>query len=238
MQKTETVWPKTPPPLTPQQAEAREKYMLLWHQLLPKKYGAVERFNHGFPAGLPVKSGSRTLEIGAGLGEHAKYEDLTRQDYHCLEYREEFCEQLRKVVPPEQVWCGDIQTRQGWSDQFFDRVVAIHVLEHLPNLPAALTEINRILKTDGVFDVVIPCEGGLAHRMGRKFTAERLFRKHFKMDFTPICRNEHVNTYWEIIDELRAAGFKPSAKKFFPMVVPIASFNFVAAFRFEKRISN
>jgi SAM-dependent methyltransferase len=210
--------------------------MMLWHQILPKRYGIIERFNHGYPARLPVKSGAKTLEIGAGLGEHSKHENMARQEYHCLEYREEFCQRLRKLLPSQQVHCGDIQSRQPWPSQAFDRVLAIHVLEHLPNLPAALAEIERLLKNDGVFDVVIPCEGGIAHTFAQKISAERVFRKNFKMDFAPIHKNEHVNTFYEI-HGLLGAHFRFLKAAYFPLAIPIATINLCAAFRLGKRQS-
>jgi SAM-dependent methyltransferase len=228
------VWPKTPPPLTERQKAAREEFMMLWHQILPKRYGIIEKFNHGYPARLPLKRGAKTLEIGAGLGEHSRHEDLARQEYHCLEYREEFCEQLRKLLPSAQVHCGDIQLRQHWPSSTFDRIVAIHVLEHLPDLPAALAEIGRLLKDDGVFDVVIPCEGGMAHTLARKISAERVFRKNFGMDFTPIHKNEHVNTFREIHELLRAR-FDFLKAAYFPLAIPIATINLCAAFRLARR---
>jgi len=231
MQKeTNSVWPKVPPPLTERQKEAREQFMLLWHQQLPRKYGIIEKFNHGYPARLPVKPHSRTLEIGAGLGSHVAYEDLTRQEYHLLEYREEFCVALRKRFPPSQVWHGDIQSRQQWPDGYFDRVVAIHVLEHLANLPAALIEIRRLLAPDGVADIVIPCEGGMAHTLARKISAERLFKKNFGMDFGPIHKNEHLNNYPEIRREL-AHYFAVERSAFFPLKVPLYTINLCAGIR-------
>lgn len=207
--------------------------MALWHDELPNKYGSIEKFNHGFPVSLGVKSGIKTLEIGAGIGAHAEYEDLSIQDYSFFEYRKEFCEKLKTKFPSHEVVCGDIQTKQKWQDGSFDRIIAIHVLEHLPDLPKALEEINRLLKADGVFDIVIPCEGGLAHSLGRKFTAERIFKKHFKMDFAPICKNEHVSTYLEIMHEVKRY-FMVEKQKFFPALVPVHSLNFVAGFRLGK----
>jgi SAM-dependent methyltransferase len=225
-----TVWPKQPPPLTPEQERAREGFMKLWHERLPRKYGKVEAFNHGSVATLPIKPGSRTLEIGAGIGAHSKFEDLIRQDYHVLEYREAFCDELRKLFPADHVHCADIQQQQPWPAGSFDRIVVIHVLEHLPNLPLALAEIHRLLAPDGYFDVVLPCEGGLAYSLARRISAERLFRRHFKMDYTPIIRNEHVSTLAEIEVELREL-FEPVSGSYFPLKVPIPTLNLVVAYR-------
>jgi ubiquinone/menaquinone biosynthesis C-methylase UbiE len=230
----EGIWPKVPPQLTEKQKIAREKFMLLWHQLLPNKYGMIEKFNHGFPANLPIKAGSKTLEVGAGLGEHLKYEDLSTQQYHCLEYREEFCGELKKKISEGNVHQGDIQTKQSWPDRTFDRILAIHVLEHLPNLPAATREIHRLLKDDGVFDIVIPCEGGMAHTFARKISAERVFKKHFGMDFTPIRQNEHVNNFREIYSLLQKS-FAIKVRGFFPLKIPVATINLCAGFRLVKR---
>ena len=227
-------WPKRPPRLTPQQEQAREAFMVTWHQVLPSRYAAVERFNHGYVSKLPITPGSTTLEIGAGLGAHSRFEDLTRQDYYCLEYREDFCRELRKLFPTERVRCGDIEQRQAWPDGFFDRIVGVHVLEHLRNLPAALLEIRRLLKPDGCFDVVLPCEGGLAYAVARKISAERLFRKRFGMDYTPIVQNEHVSTLDEVLDELDRE-FESRARCFFPMRVPITTLNLCLAQRLVPR---
>jgi SAM-dependent methyltransferase len=229
-----TTWPKRPPVLTREQEQAREAFMAAWHEHLPQRYGLIERFNHGSVSKLPIKDHSVTLEIGAGLGAHSKFEDLARQDYYCLEYREAFCRELEKIFPPSHVHCGDIEKRQVWSDGFFDRIVAIHVLEHLRNLPAALLEIRRLLSPDGFFDVVLPCEGGLAYSIARKISAERLFRKRFGMDYTPIIRNEHVSRLEEIVDELDRF-FEVRTRSFFPLGVPISTFNLIVAFRLVPR---
>jgi SAM-dependent methyltransferase len=227
-------WPKQPIPLTLEQERAREGFMKRWHEELPTKYSAIESFNHGSVAKLPVKAGSRTLEIGAGLGAHAAFEDLSKQDYYCMEYREEFCKTLRTKFPDDHVLCGDIQQRLPWADAFFDRIVVIHVLEHLRNLPLALAEIHRLLKPDGWFDVVLPCEGGLAYSMARKVSAERLFRREFKMDYTPIIRNEHVSTLSEIEIELDD-WFERQGGSYFPLKVPVPTLNLVVAYRLRPR---
>lgn len=229
-----TQWPKTPPPLTEEQKVAREKYMQLWHENLPNRYKAIERFNHGWVSALPRPPGCRTLEIGAGLGAHMKWEELKDQEYFCLEMRESFCNQLASTMPRERVICADIQKGGSFADQSFDRIVAIHVLEHLLNLPLALNEIKRLLRPEGFFDIVIPCEGGLAHSLARKLTAERLFRNNFNMDFTPIRKNEHVSEFPEIY-ELLMEKFQVEKSRYFPLLIPLYQFNFCVGFRFRKR---
>ena len=223
-------WPKHPPALTPAQLAAREEFMALWHEQLPSKYGVIERFNHGHVASLPRAGGTRTLEIGAGIGGHLPYENLGDQEYHVLEFRSEFCRELERLLPEGRVHCGDIQVRQPFPDAHFGRVVAIHVLEHLPDLPSALDEITRILSPGGIFDVVLPCEGGLAHTLARKISAERLFRKHFDMDFEPIHRNEHVNTFDEV-HQLLKARFRVVGTRYFPLRLPAVNLNLAVALR-------
>jgi SAM-dependent methyltransferase len=224
------VWPKSPPPLTEAQKKAREAYMLLWHQQLSSKYRMIEEFNHGYVAHLPRAQGSMTLEIGAGLGAHLKHEGDDHQNYHVLEFREEFCREIRKRLPESRVQCGDIHDRQPWESATFDRIVAIHVLEHLVDLPKALREIGRLLKPDGVLDIVIPCEGGLAHTFARTISAERLFTRRFGMDFLPIHLNEHVNSYNEVIGLLRR-GFVIEKQRYFPLRIPLPNLNVCAGFR-------
>jgi SAM-dependent methyltransferase len=227
-------WPKQPPVLTAEQERAREAFVAGWHQQLPTRYRGIERFNHGSVSRLPVKNGSTTLEIGAGMGAHSKFEDLTRQQYYCLEYRRAFCDELLKVFPADRVRHGDIEQRQPWPDGFFDRIVAIHVLEHLRNLPLAVAEIRRLLKADGCFDAVLPCEGGVVYTVARKMSAERLFRKRFGMDYTPIIRNEHVSTFKEIVEELERV-FHVRARSFFPLLLPVSALNLCVAFRLVPR---
>lgn len=232
----ETVWPKKLIALTSAQEKAREEFMMAWHQELPSKYKMIENFNHGYPASLPIKKNSVTLEIGAGLGAHAAFEDLKNQDYFQMEYREDFCKELRKKFDPSKVVCGDIQGRLPFEDGIFDRIIAIHVLEHLPDLPKALTEIKRLMKPDGVFDVVLPCEGGLAYSLARKISAERMFKKRFKMDYGPIIKNEHVSTYSEILREIDE-NFQRAQSRYFPLMVPISTLNLVVGTRLTKKSS-
>ena len=227
-------WPKRPPVLTAEQARAREEFVRVWHEVMPERLGFIERFNQGFVARLPMRPEARTLEVGPGLGAQARWRGAGGDGYVCLEERESFCEVLREILPREAVFQGDIQERQPWPDGHFERVIAIHILEHLKDLPAALAEIERLLAPDGCFDVVIPTEGGLAYALGRKLSAERLFRKRFRMDYTPIRLNEHVSTFSEIASELERV-FRVERRAFYPLIVPIPTINLFVGYRLRKK---
>src|SRR5215470_14444673 len=41
-------WPKTFPVLTPEQRATSDDFMRYWHEVLPRRYGLIERFNHGY----------------------------------------------------------------------------------------------------------------------------------------------------------------------------------------------
>jgi len=99
-------WPKQLPVLTDAQKRAREDFMVHWHKVLPKKYGMVERFNHRGAFTEPIKPGSRTLEIGAGLGAHIEFEDLSKQTYVANELREEMAAEIKARFPQVEVLVG------------------------------------------------------------------------------------------------------------------------------------
>ena len=225
--------PKIPPKLSPEQEAAREAFVAVWHEVLPTQYALIEKFNHGALADLPASPARfRTLEVGAGIGGHLPFEDLSRQDYYCLEYREEFCQRLR-LLPSVKVIQGDIQLRTPFESGSFDRVVAIHVLEHLRDLPPAIDEIERVLASGGIFDVVLPCEGSPAYWLARKLSAERLFHRRFKMPYRPIIANEHVNTIFEILP-LLTPRFRASRVRYFPLPIPSVYPNLCIAMRLIK----
>jgi SAM-dependent methyltransferase len=212
-------WPKVLPPLTAEQRRISDEFMKLWHEVLPKRFGLMERFNHSFPVRHSKPGFTTTLEVGAGLGEHLRYERLTpaqEKGYHCLELRDNMAAEIRREFPNVQVLTGDCQKRLPFPDGYFDRVVAVHVFEHLPDLPKALAEIHRILnKERGQLLIVIPTEDSLAYKIARKISAERVYKKHFGGDYSWFYKREHINLPAEIEEEM-APYFVLKKRSWFP----------------------
>jgi SAM-dependent methyltransferase len=214
---TGTTWPKVLPPVTPEQKAIFDDFMKTWHEVLPNRYGVIDRFNHSFPV-HHSKPFHRTLEIGAGLGEHLNYEHLSdgqEHDYYALELRENMAERIRSEHPRINAIVGDCQQRLEFDDGYFDRILAIHVLEHLPNLPACVGEMRRLMSSDGQLLVVIPCEGGLAYAFARLISSKRIFEKKYGIPYSTFISREHINLPDEIIGELER-HFYVVSKRFFP----------------------
>lgn len=237
--KTMNKWPKITPPLTLDQQRISDDFMEHWHKVLPRRYGIVERFNHEYVVKHAPQDFARTIEIGAGLGEHLKYERLTetqRQNYIALELRENMVVQIRKRFSDITACLGDCQTRLDFPDGYFDRILAIHVLEHLPNLPEAVKEMCRLCnKQRGVFSVVIPCEGGIAYSLARQISAQRIFEHRYKQPYQWFIEREHINKPNEILEELEPY-FRIVHRSFFPLVLPFVFCNLCIGVTLQPRI--
>jgi ubiquinone/menaquinone biosynthesis C-methylase UbiE len=222
-------WPKVLPPLTSAQTAISDDFVHYWHEVLPKRFGVIEKFNHSYPVEHAPAEFSRTLELGAGRGEHLVYERLSpqqRREYYALELRANMCAAISERFPDIHVVQGDCQETLGFPDQFFQRILAVHVLEHLPNLPATVAEVYRVCAKNGVFSVVIPCEGGLAYAMARRVSAQRIFQKRYKQSYRWFIEREHINRPDEIIGELEKY-FQVSQTRYFPFAIPSQQMNLV-----------
>ena len=215
-------WPKVLPPLTTEQQRISDDFMQAWHVELAgrSRYGAIERFNHEFPVKYSRVGFKTTLEIGAGLGEHVRHERLSpeqEENYYANEFRENMAAEIRRSLPRIKTVVGDCQQRLAFPDGFFDRVIAVHVLEHLPDLPAAIREAYRVVNKDsGQLLVVIPCEGSAAYSLARKISAERFYKRRYGGDYSWFYQREHINLPHEILEELDPY-FVLEARDFFPL---------------------
>lgn len=233
-------WPKILPPLTPAQQARNHEFMRLWHEELGSRprYSAVENFNHRFPVRHSHPGFRTTLEIGAGLGAHLEYEQLTpvqEANYYCNEYRENMAAAIRARFPRVRTVVGDCQQRMDFPDGFFDRILAIHVLEHLPDLPACLRELHRLLnKERGQLLIVIPTEGSPAYGLARRLSAQRLWYRHFTAHYAEFYTREHINLVPEIRAEL-APLFTIESSSHFPLLVPFHFCNLCIGYSLRPR---
>lgn len=224
-------WPKSRSTLSEEQeaiAADWAKYFL--GTVRTSRFDRISRFDHQFSASSAT-DGLRTLEIGAGAGTHVPFEPSG--DYIALDRSDD----LAPEIPRRErlsVVLADCEEGLPWRDNSFDRVLAIHVLEHLYNLPAATREVARVLRPDGLFVVVIPCEGGALYSAGRHFTTKRLFEQRYGVPYDWLIRFDHCNYATEII-ELLSQGFRIRRSHFFPLRLHSVNLNLVIGFELTLR---
>ena len=222
-------WPKERPVLTEEQSAVMADWINEFlTSVKPARFGWLTGFDHTFSVQSRV-AGKRTLEIGAGTGTHLPYEPAG--EYVALEASRELADQIPRRDGLTVV-VADCEKRLPWDDGSFDRVLAIHLLEHLYDLPRALDEVARVLRPDGVFTVVIPCEGGSLYSLGRHFTTKRIFEKRYQMPYEWMIRQDHCNSAREVLDEL-ARRFRVRRRVYFPLRAPSVDLNLMVGLDLE-----
>ncbi len=216
----QTSWPKYRPDLTEEQKRIFSDWYQHWLSKagMQGRYSFIDQFGHEYAA-RTFKDGCKTLDIGAGNGAHLKYENLEMQEYTALEHSSELLGDLTRLYPKARTVIGDCQKEMDFQDNYFDRVLAIHVLEHLDNLPVTLREVHRTLRSGGKFSVIIPCEGGMLYSIGRKFSSEKMFIERYHQSYDWLIKYDHINTAKEVIAELKDL-FTIDSTQYFPFLVP------------------
>ena len=167
-----------------------------------------------------------------------RYETLSPEqarDYYALDMRPEMCRKIHERFPEVNVLEADCQEPLDFPDGFFDRILAIHVLEHLPDLPRAIQEIYRLCdKKRGRFCVIIPCQGGKAYAFCSKISAQRMWKKRYHLPYSMFIGREHLSVPEEVLEEIHPY-FKTERRSFFPLRVPAIFCNLVIGYTFVPR---
>jgi ubiquinone/menaquinone biosynthesis C-methylase UbiE len=230
IKKNKSNFPKQISIFDDEQRAIQDDWQKYWHEINKDKFSTLIDYGHKYIMKHSQKDFLTTLEVGPGLGEFLSRSILTpdqKSNYVGLEIRKNMAEELIKKHPGIKTCIADCQEYIPFPDNYFDRIIAVHVLEHLPKLPNFLKEALRVLKKDGLLFVVIPCEGGVGYSLGRMFTTKRLFEKRYKTCYQPFIKAEHCNTSGEIIREINHS-FSIINREFYPLkYIPSINLNLI-----------
>lgn len=176
----------------------------------------------------------RVLEIGAGVGKHARLNAQHEGDYFVSEFQSGHLQNpLWKDFRGRGVQCD--ASRLPFREDWFDGVVSTYSLEHMQRLGDTLAEITRVLKPGGRLVLALPCEGGFLWNFGREITTRRVFQRDFGLNYDKIIAFEHVHDLRSVQNHLRAnPRLVLKSDRFYPCVVSHGDLNLIACFSFEK----
>ena len=140
-----------------------------------------------------------TLEIGAGNLNHLNYIKES-QIYDIIEPNKWFFENSINLKKVNKVYSNISQISH---ENFYDRIVSVMVLEHLTDLPNVIEKSKKLLKSNGIFQAAVPCEGELAFYCGWRFGTGLSFLLKYGLDWGVIMRHEHVNNFKEVTEVIK-----------------------------------
>lgn len=169
----------------------------------------------------------RVLEVGAGTAEHMRYVRhrfdeyiVTDVDGAALDVARRKCEGLQIPGLSFEVAEGE---RLVYRDDSFDRLIAVHVLEHIPQPHKVLKEWARVVKNGGVLSLLIPTDPGVAWRLGRRLgPRRRALQQGIAYDY--VMAREHVNPCNNLI-ALIHHYFPRVTEAWWPLAVPSMDLN-------------
>ncbi|HIH51955.1 MAG TPA: class I SAM-dependent methyltransferase [Nanoarchaeota archaeon] len=115
--------------------------------------------------GTRIRKGERILDNGSGTGQFLYELGKLGLDTYGLE---------PGAFEDKGIESKNLKIKKGFLKQglfekkFFDLITLNHVLEHVNNPKEVLTEINRLLKGDGLFIVGVPNTHSLARKIFKK----------------------------------------------------------------------
>ena len=137
---------------------------------------------------------SSIIEIGAGSGVHLSFVKRPFSRYVLTDGSDDMLTQARTKHAARQnvEFQKENATSLSVADSSFDRLIATHVLEHLPEPHRVLREWNRVVRPGGTISLILPCDPGFAWRLGRHF-GPRARGESAGLPYDYFEAREHIN---------------------------------------------
>ncbi|CZF84756.1 Ubiquinone/menaquinone biosynthesis C-methyltransferase UbiE [Grimontia celer] len=174
--------------------------------------------------GVSRKLYEKVLEVGSGSGVHIEYVNHEYHEYYVTDASNSMLDICRSNIDKDNVvFQLENAIELSFEDDFFDRVIACHVLEHLSNPIDALLEWYRKCKSGGVISILLPCDPGLMWRFGRTLGPRKKYES-MGLPYDFIMANEHINPITNLIAIIRFL-FDDVQESWWPTKVPNTDLN-------------
>ena len=135
--------------------------------------------------GLSAFSGDRMLDVGCGNGEFTRNFGAGFRAVCGIDVQEPFLEQFRAAVRDEPRFSvlNMSASEMSFPNDYFDSIITIETLEHIPDLAGAAREIVRVMRPGGELLITVP---------NRWFPSEN----HGMKVGSWVCGRVPLLTYW------------------------------------------
>jgi phosphatidylethanolamine/phosphatidyl-N-methylethanolamine N-methyltransferase len=190
--------------------------------------------------GITPEQNRNVFEIGGGAMPHfrwmdvSKTEDLTISDD--LDAHQKQLSDLRLKVPPSvKLHLHDFTRDPDFSELGgnFSRILASHVLEHIPDPESAIRLWASLLSPHGLMSIAIPCDPGWFWRCGQLYSHKANHPKLTFAQYDLLLSREHVNSTQRLLKILRYY-FSEVKTIWFPSFVPVVDLNLVCVITCKK----
>jgi len=166
------------------------------------------------------------LEIGAGDSPHIKYLKHDYDEYHIIETSEYAIEELKRQGFTK------IKNYDGsnipYGDEYFDRIILSHVLEHIENPHTFLLHVMKKLKEGGILSISLPTDPGLFWRLSRLMIKVLSLNKEqdiSNLEYDYINSIEHINSIFNLRNIIKYHFSGDFHENFLPFRIKLPDLN-------------
>jgi len=173
----------------------------------------------------------KVLEVGAGTLAHLPFVRHRFHKYIASDADQLVLDSVKDAQLPEGVELLRLDGNSlPFEDNSFDRLIATHVLEHVPSPHLALQEWVRVLKPGGVLSLILPCDPGFAWRLGRHL-GPRKQAERAGLPYDYYMAREHINSIFNL-HQILSFHFPKRQVTWWPTRLPFPDVNLIYAGNF------
>lgn len=175
---------------------------------------------------LDVNKKNKILEIGPGTHSHVDYLKHEFDEYYILEKIDEL-EEIYKNKKNVKYFKYD-GNKLPFENEYFDRIIISHCLEHILDPEPFLIEMFSKLKKGGNLTIGLPTDPGVLWRIGKFISANFLIKKSYdyeKNDYYYFTAKDHVNSIFSLIPIIKKNFKIINFQKYEPFKIPLIDLN-------------
>ena len=170
----------------------------------------------------------KILEVGAGSAPHLKYLTHSYNEYHIAETSDYASDFFKQNLNNKIKFTKYDGKKLPYDNEFFDRIIISHCLEHILSPEEFIFEMMSKLKKGGVLSISLPTDPGIAWRLGRMFIRLFSIKKTYNIsgeEYQYINATEHVNSIFNLISIIRYHFKGTIDERFYPFLIKSPDLN-------------